>query len=223
MSLSRPFLVAAVAAALFAGGCARSDNVLLNEYQTENARLTQELNALQETARNLEIERNYVQEENVRLRAQARGLEQQLRGIKAGDVVEGFRANPETGGVTADQDLFFRLGSAEITPEGEAALTRLAQVLNGAEYRDTIIVIEGHTDNTPVTREATVRAFGDNWGLSAMRAAAVIRLLESKGIQPTRLRGAFAGEHRPAAPNTTRENKGKNRRVEIFLTLGSSR
>lgn len=219
MLMSRSLAALALGAALFASGCARQDNVLVSELRSENARLTQELNALQETARNLEIERNYVQEENVRLRAQARGLEQQLRGISKGDVVDGFRANEATGGVTADQDMFFKLGSADVTAEGEAALARLAQVLNGPNYRDTVVVIEGHTDNTPVTRQATVQAFGDNWGLSAMRAAAVIRVLAAKGVDVKRLRGSFAGEHRPAAANNTRENKAKNRRVEIFLTL----
>lgn len=215
-------LTAVVAGSLLLGaGCsARSDQVLMDELRTENARLSQELNALQETARNLEIERNYVQEENIRLRAQAEGLSQQLRSIRRGDVDgDVFRANPETGGVTADHDMLFRLGSAEVTAEGEAALARLAQVLNGADYRDAMVVIEGHTDDTPVTREQTVRAFGDNWGLSAMRAAAVIRVLQAKGIDAKRLRGSFSGEHRPAVPNTNRENKAQNRRVEIYLTL----
>lgn len=222
MLMSRSMLALALGAAVFAGGCARQDNVLVSELRTENARLTQELNALQETARNLEIERNFVQEENVRLRAQAQGLAQQLRSIKPGDVVGGFTANEQTGGLTADQDTFFKLGSAEVTAEGEAALGRLAQVLNGGEYRDTFIVVEGHTDNTPVTRAATVQAFGDNWGLSAMRAAAVIRVLQAKGIDAKRLRGSFAGEYRPAASNASRDGKSKNRRVEIFLTLGAS-
>lgn len=224
MRISPTLLALGAGILLLASGCnARQDTVLLSELRAENARLTQELNALQETARNLEVERNYLQEENIRLREQAEGLAQQLKkGIKPDEVGPGFTANAKTGGITADQDMFFKLGSAEITKQGEAALGRLAQLLNSADYRDTEVIIEGHTDNIPVSRRETVERFGDNWGLSAMRAASVVRTLQAKGVDAKRLRGNFVGEYRPAVRNNSPENRAKNRRVEIYLTLGDS-
>lgn len=220
MLLSRTMLIAVAASLFVVGGCTtRQDSVLISELRSENARLTQELNALQETARNLEIERNFVQEENVRLRAQAVGLSRQLENIDTDRLGREFRANEITGGVTVDQDMLFRLGSAEVTDEGKAALGRLVQELNRPNYRNTVVVVEGHTDDTPVTRPQTIERFGDNWGLSAMRAASVIRVLQEQGLDSQRLRGAFSGEYRPAVRNTTRENKARNRRVEIFLNL----
>ena len=101
-------------------------------------------------------------------------------------------------------------------------MAKLANLLNGSDYRDTIVVVEGHTDNTPLKRPATLEKFGNNWGLSAMRASAVITVLKSKGIAAGRLRGAFAGEYDPKVANTSRDNKAKNRRVEIYLTLPSA-
>ena len=206
MQITRSLIAVTLGTALFASGCSRDNNgVLLSELRNENARLTQELNALQETARGLETERNYVQEENVRLRAQLDSVSTQIerQDIPTAGLPGGIIPNPETGGVSLDQNTFFKSGSAEVTAEGQAALGRLASLLNGAEYRDTTVVVEGHTDNTPVKRPSTVKAFGDNWGLSAMRAAAVIRVLGAKGVDTDRLRGAFAGEHSPKVANSS--------------------
>jgi chemotaxis protein MotB len=223
MQLTRSLIAVALGAALFTTGCSRrNDDVLLSELRNENARLTAELNGLQETARDLETERNFVQAENVRLRGQLESVSTQIerQNINPGlSLGKGVSINDETGGLSLDQAAFFKSGSAMVTSEGQATLAKLASLLNGAEYRDTIVVVEGHTDNTPVKRRPTVEKFVNNWGLSAMRAAAVITVLKSKGIAVGRLRGAFAGEYDPKVANTSRDNKAKNRRVEIYLTL----
>lgn len=224
MQLTRSLIAVALGAALFTTGCSRqNDDVLMNELRNENARLTAELNGLQQTARDLETERNFVQEENVRLRAQLDSVSEQIRrDIKSGSLPGEFTPNDETGGVSLDQKTFFKSGSANVTSEGQAALAKLAGLLNSSEYRDTIVVVEGHTDNTPVVRKETKEKFGDNWGLSARRASSVIAVLQSKGVPAARLRGAFAGEYDPKVLNNNPDNKAKNRRVEIYLTLPSA-
>ena len=54
--------------------------------------------------------------------------------------------------------------------------------------------------------------YGDNWGLSAARAATVVRALEKSGVTADRLHGAFRGEHAPRG-----SDKAANRRVERYV------
>jgi outer membrane protein OmpA-like peptidoglycan-associated protein len=51
--------------------------------------------------------------------------------------------------------------------------------------------------------------------LSGRRADAVKAWLIGKGIAATRITTAGYGDTRPIVPNTTDENKAKNRRVEL--------
>ena len=78
------------------------------------------------------------------------------------------------------------------------------------------MVVEGHTDNRPIS----TNTYPSNWELSAARAAAVIRFMRRR---PSPLEAdAFValgyGEHHPRASNTTAEGRAKNRRVEILLS-----
>lgn len=71
------------------------------------------------------------------------------------------------------------------------------------------VVVEGHTDNT-----------GDesyNRVLSEKRAKNVADLFVKNGVPGSRVSSRGYGSARPLAPNTTAENKAKNRRVEIRL------
>jgi len=69
--------------------------------------------------------------------------------------------------------------------------------------------IYGHADSTGPT------AYNQN--LSEKRAQAVIDYLASKGVDPQRLTGKGLGENQPVAPNTTKQGRQKNRRVEVGL------
>jgi chemotaxis protein MotB len=217
MPISRSLLALAGAGLLLASGCAnRQDRVLLAELRAENARLTQELDSAQEEMRELEKQRIALADENQELRDGTDELikkfqELTARGGPTSNVIE---INPDGSGVSINQDFAFQSGSADLTKEGVDAMTELAGLLNDADYADTFVIVEGHTDTTPVKRPATVEKFGDNWGLSAMRAAAVIRALEKAGVSSKRLRGAFRGEHDPRS-----QSKAENRRVEISLSL----
>jgi outer membrane protein OmpA-like peptidoglycan-associated protein len=67
--------------------------------------------------------------------------------------------------------------------------------------------INGHADSTgPETY---------NQKLSERRAQAVVDYLVKKGIDPARLTSTGFGETQPAVPNDSRENRQKNRRVEL--------
>jgi len=87
----------------------------------------------------------------------------------------------------------------------------VAEALAGVQGK--LIRVEGHTDNVPVHAST----WTSNWDLSAARALAVVRVLQEKGVDPTRLAAAGYGEYQPIASNDTPEGKSLNRRIEIVL------
>ena len=116
--------------------------------------------------------------------------------------------------VSASDSLFFDLGKAEIKPEAIKFLRNFAEVVKNTK---TNIRIEGHTDSFPIHSPN----FPTNWELSVIRAVNIARfLIEENGIEPERFTVAGHSLYKPAAPNTTLENKAKNRRVEIFINKG---
>ena len=85
------------------------------------------------------------------------------------------------------------------------------------KYPNREILIEGHTDNIPISKNYRWK-YASNWELSAARALAVLHYLESKNaIQPGRLSAVAMGEHRPVASNRDASGRAKNRRVEIVV------
>lgn len=214
------FILAALGATLLmAGGCSRG-NVEIDELRAENARLTQELDALYQEASLLEQQRDSAREENVRLREQLAGMEQQIRRFgNSGSYDQTIIGTTEDGSGLVIKDVAFKSGSADLTDQALAAIRQLANEINGQDYAGTSVIVVGHTDNAPVARAETKKAFGDNWGLSAMRSAAVVRALQGAGVSSQRLRGSFRGEYAPRAGNNTKDGKASNRRVEVFLSL----
>lgn len=69
--------------------------------------------------------------------------------------------------------------------------------------------IYGHADSTGPNAY--------NQGLSEKRAQAVVNYLVAKGVERSRLTAKGFGENEPIAPNTTKEGRQKNRRVELKL------
>lgn len=106
--------------------------------------------------------------------------------------------------------ILFPAGAAELSADGVPVLDRIAELLKRSPYA---ISIEGHTDNIPIR---TPR-FPSNWELSASRAAAVLRYLIERGVEPTRMRAIGYADTRPIAPNDTPESRAKNRRVTLVL------
>ncbi|MCS7273354.1 MAG: OmpA family protein [Fimbriimonadales bacterium] len=74
------------------------------------------------------------------------------------------------------EPMFFRTGSAQLTPAARRLLTLIAQKLGKL---DNHIVVEGHTDAQPYRAGAHYT----NWELSTDRANAARRVLESSGLR----------------------------------------
>ena len=111
--------------------------------------------------------------------------------------------------------ILFNSGSVDINSGGKELLMIMAGSLKDAKDHD--IVVEGHTDNVPLS-SALRQRFPSNWELSTARAAAVARFFQQEvGIRPERLSVRGYSFYRPIAPNKTEEGRRQNRRIEIIL------
>lgn len=111
-----------------------------------------------------------------------------------------------------DQKYFFASGSADLNPEMYGVLDKVVPTLNKLAEKHEILV-EGHTDNVPTTRQ-----FTSNWELSTARATSVVRyLVQQKGLRPDHVSAVGYGEYRPLASNDTPEGRAENRRVVFFV------
>jgi len=114
-------------------------------------------------------------------------------------------------------DVLFASGSDKLTKEGQEILQKVARVigadpaLKSREYQ-----VAGHTDNKPLLGGV----FGDNWGLSLMRARQVLLyMIDPKtGTMPIeRWSAAGFGETDPVSTNESGDGRQKNRRCEIIV------
>jgi len=116
--------------------------------------------------------------------------------------------------VTLEDELLFPEGGFEIHSDGKKVLDKIVPALQGATGHR--IEAEGNTDNVPIGAHLQHR-FPTNWELSTARAAEVVRYLQAKGIDPSRLTAAGHGEYQPVGPNTTPQGRQANRRTDIDL------
>ncbi|MFP4392967.1 MAG: OmpA/MotB family protein [Desulfohalobiaceae bacterium] len=110
-------------------------------------------------------------------------------------------------------DALFDSGRAELTQEGKQALRELKDFF--VQHPDQKINIEGHTDNVKPRGQGR---FKDNWELSSMRALNVLRYMLDLGLEPGRMTATGFADLDPVVPNTSDENRARNRRVEFVLS-----
>ncbi len=116
-------------------------------------------------------------------------------------------------------DILFATGSAELSPEAQTSMSKLAKTLNevAAEIPsnlDWVLRIDGHTDRRPIHTDQ----FPSNWELSTARATAIVKQLVVQGIQPRHLSANGFGQFQPLDAKDTEAAYAKNRRIEIQLT-----
>jgi chemotaxis protein MotB len=108
-------------------------------------------------------------------------------------------------------DFLFNSGRAEINSSGMSVLRAIGSRFEKFEGE---VIVEGHTDNVPITTER----FPSNWELSIARAVSTVKYLsEELGVSPVVLSAAGYGDTKPRASNDTPDNRSKNRRIEIIL------
>ena len=109
------------------------------------------------------------------------------------------------------EELLFSSGSADFKASSLAVLDSLASVLKKIPND---IRIEGHTDNVPISSPQ----FPSNWHLSVARAVnAGFYLIQKHGLDPEKVSVVGYAEYRPLVPNTSDENRARNRRVDIVI------
>ncbi len=116
--------------------------------------------------------------------------------------------------VSLAEQLLFGSGSIEVDSKGVMALQQLARAIK--DQRDIQIMIEGHTDNVPISKKS--QYMQDNWDLSVMRATSITKILTAAGVSAKQITAAGKGEFSPLAANDNAQNKQKNRRTEIIIT-----
>ncbi len=109
-------------------------------------------------------------------------------------------------------DLLFALGESELSEDALASLVKVVEVMRHTPY---MINVVGHTDNLPMRSTR----FISNWELSVARASSVARfLIDKMDMNPNQFVVSGYSSYRPIEPNTTSENRAKNRRVEIIIS-----
>jgi chemotaxis protein MotB len=114
--------------------------------------------------------------------------------------------------VSLSDKMLFKSGSYTITSKADQVLNKISKIVN--DYKNYDILIEGHTDNVPIVSSC----IKDNWDLSAMRATAIARYMQTNlMVDPARITAGARSEYVPKASNDTEEGRSINRRIEIIV------
>ena len=115
--------------------------------------------------------------------------------------------------ISLADNMLYKSGSYEINDRAAETLSKIAKIIK--DYKDYDVLIEGNTDNVPISRE-NIR---NNWDLSCLRASSVVQALQNDyGVDPKRLTAGGRGEYNPLATNDTALGKQRNRRTQIIIT-----
>ncbi|MBN1576717.1 MAG: OmpA family protein [Chitinispirillaceae bacterium] len=131
---------------------------------------------------------------------QAAEIRRDIEGARVERVGEGIK-------ITFNSGILFDIDSDRLKPVAAQNVDQLAVILN--KYKDTEILIEGHTDSTGSDTY--------NMTLSDKRASSVSRRLKSKGVTGGRITTEGYGERQPVDDNGTVNGRAANRRVEVAI------
>ncbi len=194
----------AAVAAVVLGGCSGKEKELEAEsikLREDNKALTDQLAASEARRAQAESERDAA--------------------INKPPIVQPMPMDPGTGGGTTRRpareanvvlsvagDVAFAAGSATLSTAGRKELDGIARTIKN-RYSGNRIRIEGYTDSDPIRKSAA--KFPTNEALSAARAAAVEKYLQSKGIPGSSMESVGMGSAKP------KSTKAASRRVEIVI------
>ena len=186
--------------------------------EESNQQLMDDLNASRSELDALRQANDDCQSQLASARRDAATCRDQLASQPAEQVPAGWQAVPGGAMIAIEGSVLFDSGKAKLRSQAQRTLEDVVSALRG-QYSDKEILVFGHTDDQPISKSG----WQDNYELSAERALAVVRWLKDRGVQPDRLAAAGCGEYRPRVPNSSADNRQKNRRVEIFALDGVQR
>ena len=115
--------------------------------------------------------------------------------------------------ISLADNMLYKSGSYEINDRAAETRSKIAKII--MDYKDYDVLVEGNTDNVPISRE-NIR---NNWDLSCLRASSVVQFLQTRyGVDPKRLTAGGRGEYNPLTTNNTEVGKQRNRRTQIIIT-----
>lgn len=142
------------------------------------------------------------------------GIENKLRGAMYEDMKSNLvTVSQDERGVVVHvaEELLFASGNATLKSSSLTSMDLLASVLKALPND---IRVEGHTDDVPISTPA----FPSNWHLSIARAMnAGDYLMKRHGLRPEKVTIVGYAQYKPIVPNSSVENRGKNRRVDIVI------
>ena len=120
--------------------------------------------------------------------------------------------------ISLADNMLSQSGSYEVNSRAKETLSKIAKIIQ--DYKDYDVLIEGNTDNVPVsTTSAKMKNIRNNWDLSALRASSVVQYLQDNfGVSPKRMTAGGRGEYNPVTTNDTEVGKMRNRRTQIIIT-----
>lgn len=114
--------------------------------------------------------------------------------------------------ISFTNDIFFDSGQDILKEDMKKGLSKLVKLLNNI---DNSIIIEGHTDNVPISKTSK---YSSNWQLSAGRAANVAEyLVDEEKVDGARVAAVGYGEYRPKVSNDIKKGQSVNRRIDIII------
>ena len=120
--------------------------------------------------------------------------------------------------ISLADNMLYQSGSYEVNSRAKETLSKIAKIIQ--DYKDYDVLIEGNTDNVPVSStSAKMKNIRNNWDLSALRASSVVQYLQDNfGVSPKRMTAGGRGEYNPVTTNDTEVGKMRNRRTQIIIT-----
>lgn len=126
---------------------------------------------------------------------------------------------------TEDKKIVIRVLEKGSFPSGLADMDKdflpvMVKIKKAIMNVNGMVRVSGHTDDLPIYTDK----YRSNWELSAARAVSVVHNLTKDGeIKRDRFEIIGYADTRPRVPNTSAENRAKNRRVEIVIQQGNDK
>ncbi|MEI9944899.1 MAG: OmpA family protein [Chitinophagaceae bacterium] len=140
---------------------------------------------------------------------QAEKIKTEIPGAKVERVGEGINVTfDENNPDGSKAGVYFATNKYAINANSKLALSKLQKIF--AEYPETNILVEGHTDDVG-TEEYNMK-------LSQRRAEAVGKALKADGVAASRIIISWYGENQPIVENSSDGNRALNRRVQFVIT-----
>ena len=118
-----------------------------------------------------------------------------------------WKATLRNDAIVITEKIRFSLGKADIKPESKGVIADIAALIKA--HAGISVAIEAHTGVTGTAES--------NMQMSEGRARSVMQALVDQGVSASRLSAVGRGQKRPVVPNTTAENRARNRRIEFIV------